>query len=155
MSGPSADCPPPAPEGERPPVPIWSRVLGYLCRYLLAAVFLMAAVTKLSDLPEFTTRTQLHSGLPARVAWVVAVGLPWLELTCGVCLVLGVAVREATLILCVLLVLFLIYAVLHRGDADCGCLLFPRALQQANQWPWVPIRDVLLLACGIRLVWRG
>jgi uncharacterized membrane protein YphA (DoxX/SURF4 family) len=123
------------------------RSLSSGCRYLLAFVFLAAAVTKLTDLSGFTDRVVLHSGLPYHASLVVAAVLPWLELTCGVCLALGYAVREAALLLAVLLVALLVYALTHLGPTDCGCFLFPG---REPQWTWwAPARNALLLLCAI------
>src|SRR5438270_1320942 len=71
------------------------RSLSLVCRYILAAVFLMAAVTKIANLRGFAYQLDLHSGLPEDLSVVIAAVLPWLELTCGLCLALGRAVREA------------------------------------------------------------
>jgi putative oxidoreductase len=117
------------------------------CRYVLAAVFLMAAVTKITDLSGFADEIVLHSDLAYYPATVVAAVLPWLELTCGVCLALGVAVREAALILSVLLLALLCYAVTHLGQADCHCFLFPTRTQESIWWP--PLRNGLLLFCAL------
>src|SRR5258708_4499747 len=97
MTGNDTTCPSPAPRrAER-------RWLTRACRFVLAAVFLMAAVTKLSNLPGFQSQFLVHSPLPEWPALLIAHWLPWLELTCGVCLGIGVAVREAALCIVVLL----------------------------------------------------
>src|SRR4051794_21951008 len=73
----------------------WGRAVVAGCRLTLAAVFLMAAVTKVTDMPAFEDRLVLHTPLPVPVVLALARFLPWLELTCGACLALGHAVREA------------------------------------------------------------
>jgi uncharacterized membrane protein YphA (DoxX/SURF4 family) len=117
------------------------------CRYVLAAVFLMAAVTKITDLSGFADEIVLHSGLAYYPAMTVAAILPWLELTCGVCLALGQAVREAALILTILLLALLGYALTHLGQADCHCFLFPTRTPELIWWP--PLRNGLLLFCAL------
>ena len=57
-----------------------------VARPTLAVVFLMAGITKVTDLHGFADEVLVHSGLPYSVGRVVAVALPWLELTCGMCL---------------------------------------------------------------------
>src|SRR6516165_132373 len=101
------------------------KVLAFACRYILAAVFLMAALTKITDLSRFADEMVLHSGMPYYPAVAIAAILPWLELTCGLCLAAGYAVREAALILLLLLLGFLCYSVTHLGQPDCHCFLFP------------------------------
>jgi putative oxidoreductase len=124
-----------------------------VCRWVLAVVFLMAGVTKVTDLPGFADFVRLHSGLPDSVGLVVAAVLPWLELTCGACLLLGCAVREAAVLLVILLSLLLVYSLLHLHEPDCGCFVFPRP-QAYILWWWPPLRNALLLVCAVRAAWR-
>jgi putative oxidoreductase len=118
-----------------------------ICRYVVAAVFLMAAVTKIADLSRFADEVVLHSGLPYYPAMLVAASLPWLELTCGVCLAVGPAVREAALILSILSLALLCYALTHLGQSDCHCFLFPTRAPELIWWP--PVRNALLLMCAL------
>jgi uncharacterized membrane protein YphA (DoxX/SURF4 family) len=118
------------------------------CRYALAVVFLMAAVTKVTDLTAFEDRLVLSSGLAPALALPAARFLPWLELTLGACLVLGYAVREASFLAGVLLGLFLVYGVLRPAESDCGCFLFPTLRPAPPGW-WQPARNLLLLACAM------
>jgi hypothetical protein len=114
----------------------------------VAAAFLASSLTKILDPIPFAGQVA-QSGLPPYVAGPVTTVLPWLELTIGFCLALGVAVREAAATAAVLLVIFLFYSALQRPDADCGCLLFPEPLRPINRWPWLPLRNLLLLLCAV------
>jgi putative oxidoreductase len=151
MSGSTVNCQLPAPEDSARHFCGLSAAFSLACRYLLAAVFLMAAVSKITDLQAFTDRLVLHSGLAYRPASIVAAVLPWLELTCGLCLALGVAVREAAAIVCMLLVMFLGYSVWHHGETDCGCFLFPHAVPLTDSGWWQPVRNGLLTVCALRV----
>ena len=56
-------------------------------------------------------------------AWI-AMGLPWLELICGACVIMGVLDRAALAILCSALIVFTsaIVSAWSRGlDISCGC----------------------------------
>jgi len=154
MSGSPANSPPLARGDEAGP---WSRWLTLGCQYVLAVTFLMAALTKITDLSAFRERVVLHSGLPAQGAELVAAYLPWLELTCGACLVLGVMRREAAALLALLLLLFVVQALVRPLEMDCGCLLFLGPSPPASSG-WLIARNLLLFCCGIRvsnvLVWR-
>jgi uncharacterized membrane protein YphA (DoxX/SURF4 family) len=121
------------------------------CRLVLAAVFLMAALTKITDLTSFEDQVILHAGLPTALEVVVIPVLPWLELTCGACLVLGYARREAALITTILLAAFIVHGLFTVSERDCGCFLFPNLLPLSQPW-WQPARNLLLLAASI-LVW--
>jgi uncharacterized membrane protein YphA (DoxX/SURF4 family) len=149
MSGISTSCPAPALVSKCGNV--WASVqFGRVCRWTLAGVFLLAAATKITDLPGFADRLVLHSGLPFEVARGVAGFLPWLELTCGFSLALNRAAREAATICCWLLILFLAHALVHLPESDCGCLVWPRSVPLLAPWPWLIVRNLLLLGCGLR-----
>ena len=121
---------------------------------MLAVVFLMAGVTKVTDLHGFADEVLLHSGLPYSVGTVVAASLPWLELICGACLLAGYAVREAALLLVILLTMLLVYSLLHLHEPDCACFVFPRP-EALTVWWWTPLRNALLLFCGVWAAWGG
>jgi uncharacterized membrane protein YphA (DoxX/SURF4 family) len=123
-----------------------------VCRWVLAGVFLMAGVTKVTDLHGFADDVVRHSGLPYSVGLVVAAVLPWLELTCAACLLAGYAVREAALLLAILLTLLLVYSLLHLNEPDCACFVFPKPRALAVWW-WPPVRNILLLLCAVRTAW--
>jgi uncharacterized membrane protein YphA (DoxX/SURF4 family) len=145
----------------RPPARPRSRRLGLVlvllmlgCRYFLAAVFLAAAVTKITDLRAFADYLVLHSGLPTRLALTVAAALPWLELVCAACLLFRRAVRESAAILALLLVFFLCYSLIHLQEPDCGCFLFPGP-RSAPRSHWILARDLLLLLASLAVTFQG
>jgi uncharacterized membrane protein YphA (DoxX/SURF4 family) len=122
------------------------------CRFLLAAVFAMAGVSKLADTDGFSRSLANHSGFDPFWVALIAAGLPWLELTCSLCLLFGYAVREAALIVGVLLVLFSAYAVRHWGERSCGCFMLPIVVE-VSWWPL--LRNLLLLAASVLVAWKG
>jgi uncharacterized membrane protein YphA (DoxX/SURF4 family) len=127
-------------------------LLLLVCQYILAAVFLMAAVTKITAPEDFRQRILDEAHLPLELARIVIWVLPWLELTCGACLVLGYAVREAALLASILLVLFTIHFFTNMSEVDCGCFLTPLTAASLSWLP--PVRNILLLACGVRVMWK-
>jgi uncharacterized membrane protein YphA (DoxX/SURF4 family) len=151
MNG-SSTATPPSTSSSEPPRRRAATLLRACCRYLLAAAFLASALTKILE-PDAFAGQMAHSGLPVGMARVVIAVLPWLELTCGFCLALGIAVREAALIVAILLVVFIPYAFIHRNDSNCGCLLLPRAVEPINRWPWLPLRNGVLLGCAVWNLW--
>jgi hypothetical protein len=123
-------------------------VVGLACRYLLGALFLIAAVSKITNLHAFRDYLTVQVGLSTLPAFVVAAVLPWLELVCGLCLVSGMASREAAALTAVLLVVFLVHGLVHPVESDCGCGLWPVKLSPPGR-PWLLGRDLLLLACSL------
>ena len=128
-------------------------ILTAACRYLLAAVFLAAALSKITDPDTFRDQVLDQAHLPLAAARLVIWVLPWLELTCGACLALGYAVREAALLVSILLVLFTIHSFANWRATDCGCFLVPVREPDFPWWP--PLRNIVLLACGVRVAWSS
>ena len=130
---------------------IRSQWLEWGCRYLLAVVFLLAAATKLLDLAAFADPLVLHPRLPYLVARVVGVFVPWLELTCGFCLLLNVARREAAVLVGILVLAFTGYVLTQPAGSDCHCFFFPQTLPVAKE-PWWPVaRNLFCLLCAVRV----
>jgi len=167
MSGANTSCPSPAKEA-KPSRPWAGAAFVLVGRYLLGVIFLMAAVSKIVNFRNFESQVLLHSPLPEALAKILPSGniplsfsiirislviLPWLELTCGLCLILGRAVREAALIIALLLSTFIIQALIFRSN-DCHCFFIP-ALNSALPWWSHVVRDALLLSCGLYLVCKG
>src|SRR5438128_1385552 len=136
MSGSTTVCPSPAPSSS-PPARYCrvTRALDAGCRYVLATVFLIAAISKITDLNTFSELLLRQSGWPYKVVWAIANLLPWLELTCAACVLFGRAVREAAATILILLVLFTVYSLTHLHEQDCGCYLFPSAAA-VQVWWW-------------------
>jgi uncharacterized membrane protein YphA (DoxX/SURF4 family) len=90
----------------------------------LGAIFVAAALPKIADPPSFAHMVYNYRILPAPLINITALLMPWVELLCGLALILGVWTRPARTILGLLLVVFVaaIAFNLARGNAiDCGC----------------------------------
>jgi uncharacterized membrane protein YphA (DoxX/SURF4 family) len=150
MSGTRADSRAIAPPSANRCSRLRSTAISLLCRYVLAGVFLAAAIGKITDLRAFESHVSLRANLPASAEWIVIRILPWLELTCGLCLALGYARREAAAIACALLFLFIVHGLIHWAE-PCSCFLFAALEQNAPSW-WPTLRNLLLLGCGVRVL---
>lgn len=117
-----------------------------MCRVILAVVFLAAAIPKITNPQAFEDQINLHADVPPALAWPAIHLLPWLELTCGLCLLVGFAKREAALLVALLLVSFLVYHLLRKAENTCGCFLFA-AIQEHGRWWDVLIDLTLALMC--------
>ena len=90
----------------------------------LGLFFIVAALPKLADPPSFAHMIYNYRLVPGGLVNLSALVLPWLELLCGVALVLGLWNRTAAALIGLLLLVFVvaIAANLARGNAiDCGC----------------------------------
>lgn len=93
-------------------------------RFTLAVVFIYAGVVKSNDIVAFAGQIANYQILPYAWNYLVASILPYLELLCGLLLLLNMRVRPAVLVLFVLNVIFMIvlFSAIIRGfDIDCGC----------------------------------
>ncbi|HSR19002.1 MAG TPA: MauE/DoxX family redox-associated membrane protein [Ignavibacteriaceae bacterium] len=98
--------------------------LLFLARFLLGFIFIYAAVEKINDPGSFAVSINNYKLLPIFIINIISVILPWIELTAGMLLVIGISVRESSFITSIFLLIF-IFAVsisLLRGlDINCGC----------------------------------
>ena len=95
-----------------------------LLRFILGQLFILASFDKILHPAAFAQAVANYQILPGALVAPVAVVLPWVELICGLALVLKLAVRGAALVLLVLMSVFLAALAynLYRGlDIACGC----------------------------------
>lgn len=93
-------------------------------RLLLAGVFIYAGMIKANDPVAFAGQVANYQLLPYAWNYLVAATLPYLELLCGMLLLLNKRVHPAVLVLFVLNLVFILAltSVIARGlDIDCGC----------------------------------
>lgn len=122
----------------------------------LGAVFVVAALPKITDPPAFAHMIYNYRLVPGALVNGLALVMPWIELVVGILLILGAWRREAALVAALLLIVFLgaIGWNLARGHAiDCGCFDVRSAGKTPEQlladMKWVMLRDVgLLLLAG-------
>jgi uncharacterized membrane protein YphA (DoxX/SURF4 family) len=125
----------------------------------LAAVFLVAGATKVGDLAGSARAVNAYRLLPFEAAKIVGAALPFVEITLGLLLLAGIAVRLSAGIAAALLVIFIagIVSAWARGlRIDCGCFSAGGDLG-AGQVPTYGreiLRDLgFLLLAGV-LLWR-
>lgn len=101
-------------------------------RLCIAGAFILAALPKIEAPTEFASAIQGYQTVPAHWALWIAISLPWLELVCGVGLVLPHIRRGSAIVLAALLILFIglhISALVRGIDISCGCF----GLDQENK----------------------
>ena len=90
----------------------------------LGAIFVAAALPKITDPPSFAQMIYNYRILPAGLINISALVLPWIELVTGLCLILGIWTRPARWAIGGMLVVFMVAITFNllRGHAvDCGC----------------------------------
>jgi uncharacterized membrane protein YphA (DoxX/SURF4 family) len=119
---------------------------------VLGILFIAAALPKLLDPPSFAHMIYNYRILPGGIVNPLALVLPWLELLCGVALVLGIWDRTASALVGFLLLAFTAALTLNllRGNAiDCGCFDVSAAgrsvAERLSDMRWDILRDTGLL----------
>jgi uncharacterized membrane protein YphA (DoxX/SURF4 family) len=93
-------------------------------RAVLALVFIYAAIGKITDPETFAQSIINYKLFPVVAVNVIAIVIPWIELTAGILLLFGIAAKENIIIINTLLFLFIIMVAISmaRGlNIDCGC----------------------------------
>jgi uncharacterized membrane protein YphA (DoxX/SURF4 family) len=118
----------------------------------LGAIFIAASLPKIADPPSFAHMIYNYRLLPAGLINISSLVMPWVELLCGLCLVIGVWRKPALTIIAALLVVFILAISINlaRGNAiDCGCFDVSKANltveERLNDMKLVILRDVGML----------
>lgn len=102
----------------------WRRSLLTASRLLLGGVFLYAGAIKAANVTAFAGQIANYQILPYAFNYLAAALLPYVEILCGVLLVVHWRMRPALLVLGGLNLVFMavLTSALLRGlDIDCGC----------------------------------
>jgi uncharacterized membrane protein YphA (DoxX/SURF4 family) len=101
-----------------------NKYLLLISRILLAGIFIVAGSLKISDPGGFGDAIENYRIFPTIMINLVAITLPWIELICGILLLLGIIVKENIIVINSLLLIFLVIiiaAVIRGLDIECGC----------------------------------
>ena len=132
--------------------------IGLVARLLTGGVWLVAGGLKLLHPADSVRAVRAYDLLPEAIVPTVGQLLPVVEVVIGLCLVLGVLTRSASLVSALLFMAFIIgiSSAWARGlSIDCGCFggggYIPDA---AAKYPGEIARDIGLLALSVWLVVR-
>ena len=103
---------------------ITSPYLSLVLRFYIGYVFIHASASKIHYPAEFAESLAAYQILPYWSVNFMALFMPWLELTCGLFLILGLRTKVVTSIIASLLVVFTIAILLNvikGAPISCGC----------------------------------
>lgn len=126
-----------------------------LVRMILGAVFIYASWDKIVNPADFAKAVANYHILPEILVNPVAWVLPWLEMVCGVCLLIGWITRGSALIITGLLVMFITalgYNLFRGVDIQCGC--FSLTAEKSLPLYLDILRDFILLVIAVLTVVR-
>ena len=136
--------------------------LSIRVQFVLAAVFVVAAISKIADPPGFAHQLHNYQLVSPGLLNAFALVMPWLELLTGLALFVGLWRRTAAAIIAVLLVVFvgaLGINLARRHPIDCSC--FSTASTQRSdeerltEMKIAILRDVGLLALCAQVIAAG
>jgi putative oxidoreductase len=103
----------------RPTAAIW-RILAFL----IGALFIYAGITKILDPVGFARDIDNYKMLPWPAAVALGFYLPWLEILCGIALIVRRLYQGSLVILTGSTVLFIVASIIAKArglDISCGC----------------------------------
>jgi uncharacterized membrane protein YphA (DoxX/SURF4 family) len=132
--------------------------LSVAVRIGLGLVFIVAAMTKIADPPDFAKSIWAYELLPSWSLNPLALVLPWLELLCGLALCLGIWIRAAALWITALLLSFSMALALNLArhhPVDCGCFGATAPKTEAERLAgmrWSLLRDIGLMLLVLQVL---
>ncbi|WP_051366911.1 DoxX family protein [Hamadaea tsunoensis] len=131
--------------------------ISLLVRLALAAVFLGAGLSKITDLAGSARAVNAYQLMSWPAAQVVGAVQPFVEIVIGLLLLAGLVTRFAAWLAAIGLVIFIsgIASAWARGlSIDCGCFSKGGQLPVgvAPNYTWDIVRDTLFLALAIFLI---
>ena len=98
--------------------------LGIVARIYLGGVFILASIHKIAYPAAFALDVATYNILPLFMVNLMAITLPWLELTSGFLMVSGYKSRAASWLVSGMMFMFLVALVIALAnglDMSCGC----------------------------------
>ena len=120
----------------------------------LGVIFVIAALPKIVDPPSFAHMIYNYKLIPFGIINAMALVMPWIELLCGLALILGVWTGTARTIIAALLLTFIVAISINllRGNAiDCGCFDVSAAGKTTEE-RFADMRFVILRDIGMLLM---
>lgn len=128
-------------------------LLLWLGRIFLGALFIYASWDKILYPAAFAGIIANYQILPPILVNPAALSLPWIELVCGVCLIINRWTGGSALIVTGLMAVFMVafgYTAFQGIDIACGCFT-TSGEPPDNMWGYL-LRDALLLALAVTLL---
>jgi hypothetical protein len=135
------------------------RVVGLI----VGAVFVYAGLAKiialqpfrLSNPTEFARDIDNYKMLPWSLALLLGLYLPWLEILCGLALMMRILYRGGVIILTALMAMFIVATLVAKArglDISCGCF---GHVGKDLSFAWHLALDFVLLGGLMALCWPG
>jgi putative oxidoreductase len=122
----------------------------------LGVFFVAAALPKIADPPSFAHMVYNYRIVPGALIHLMALVMPWIELLCGLALILGIWKDTARTLVAAMLAVFIVAISINlarNNVIDCGCFDVSAAGKTHDErladMHWVILRDTgMLLMCA-------
>ena len=121
-----------------------------VCRILLGVVFVYASWGKILDPAAFADIIANYQIVSPRTGHLTALFLPYLEMVCGICLIINRMPRGSALLVAGMMVVFMAalgYNIYRGIDVNCGCFTLTEGAT-GSMWFYL-VRDILFLAMAV------
>ena len=129
------------------------RLLHWLCRLVVAGVFLYSGYVKYQNPLQFAVAISGYQLLPEDFVYPMARYLPWLEMALGLAVLIGWKIRYFSSAVAALLLFFMVALTITylRGiEANCGCFSMDDPIS-----PLTILRDSIFLIPALYLVFEN
>ena len=126
-------------------------ILSLVARLILGAIFIAAGIPKILDTASFAGVVYNYHLLPDMLINIFAITLPWLEVTVGSLMILGIWLPGTVILYNLLMIAFigaLAFNTARGLDISCGC--FSTEPGEAINFGTV-LRDVLIFSASLYL----
>ena len=128
--------------------------LAVLLRIFLGGFYVVAGMVKIADPGHFAEAVANYRLVPHDLTNLVAITLPWIEITSGLLLIFGVWLQASAWLINAMTLVFIagIASAVARGlNIECGCF----GTVGGRQVGLTAIaEDLGLLACGLWILWK-
>lgn len=131
----------------------FSDILAFVIKLLLGITFIYASYHKIEDPAAFAKVIYGYGVFPRSSINILAITIPFIELTAGFSLLLGLFPKSALLIINVLLAAFIVviaFNLIRGHEFDCGCFSFGAKSSHLSNVSLL-VRDVVMLGGGLFL----
>lgn len=128
------------------------KILHWLCRLILAGVFIYSGYVKLQEPLQFAVAISGYKMVPENLIFPMARFLPWMEIVLGLALLIGWKIRYFSAATAALLLFFItvLTITISRGiEANCGCFGLDERIS-----PLTILRDSLFLIPALYLIFE-
>ena len=129
------------------------KYLALALRIALGGVFLYAGSLKIADPAAFAGSIAVYKLIPTFGNYLVSATLPWIEVLCGILIIIGYRLRAGAVLVLLMNLVFVVAltsAIIRGLDIDCGC--FRQGGPKTSPWAAL-IRDLVLIAGTVVLLW--